>query len=137
MVSALDVRVGEGTRGLIIEELAVAPRTARDLAKTLGIQESAARGHLERDADWSAWLASVYRVFGSPGGDRRIDVEFARDARGFVLLQVRPALFPLLRFLCYSAPEFTSLSLNRFVIPGRNSAGGHHFHGASIGGGSS
>jgi predicted ArsR family transcriptional regulator len=38
----------EGTRGRILEELAVAPRTARDLAKKLGIQESAARGHLER-----------------------------------------------------------------------------------------
>jgi len=38
----------EGTRGRILEELAIAPRTARDLAKTLGIQESAARGHLDR-----------------------------------------------------------------------------------------
>ena len=47
-IASIDVRVGEGTRGRIIEELAVAPRTARDLSKTLGIQESAARGHLER-----------------------------------------------------------------------------------------
>jgi predicted ArsR family transcriptional regulator len=38
----------EGTRGRILEELAGAPRTARDLAKKLGIQESAARGHLDR-----------------------------------------------------------------------------------------
>ncbi len=38
----------EGTRGKIMEELAAAPKTARDLAKTLGIQESAARGHLTR-----------------------------------------------------------------------------------------
>ncbi len=38
----------EGTRGRILEELAIAPRTARDLAKKLGIQESAARGHLDR-----------------------------------------------------------------------------------------
>ena len=38
----------EGTRGRILEELAVAPRTARDLAEKLGIQESAARGHLGR-----------------------------------------------------------------------------------------
>jgi predicted ArsR family transcriptional regulator len=38
----------EGTRGHILEELAVAPRTARDLARKLGIQESAARGHLGR-----------------------------------------------------------------------------------------
>ena len=44
----IEARPGEGTRGRILEELAAAPRTARDLAKTLGIQESAARGHLER-----------------------------------------------------------------------------------------
>jgi DeoR family transcriptional regulator, suf operon transcriptional repressor len=44
----IDVRPGEGTRGRILEELATAPRTARDLARSLGIQESAARGHLER-----------------------------------------------------------------------------------------
>lgn len=38
----------EGTRGKILEQLALAPRTARDLAHSLGIQESAARGHLDR-----------------------------------------------------------------------------------------
>ena len=47
-MSAADSTSLEGTRGRILEELAVAPRTARDLAKTLGIQESAARGHLDR-----------------------------------------------------------------------------------------
>jgi len=47
-MSATDGGVLEGTRGRILEELAGAPRTARDLAKTLGIQESAARGHLDR-----------------------------------------------------------------------------------------
>ncbi len=47
-MNSVDLRIGEGTRGRIIEELAIAPRTARDLAKTLGIQESAARGHLDR-----------------------------------------------------------------------------------------
>jgi predicted ArsR family transcriptional regulator len=46
--AAMDVTLGKGTRGRIIEELAVAPRTARDLAQKLGIQESAARGHLDR-----------------------------------------------------------------------------------------
>jgi DeoR family transcriptional regulator, suf operon transcriptional repressor len=46
--AAMDITLGKGTRGRIIEELAVAPRTARDLAKKLGIQESAARGHLDR-----------------------------------------------------------------------------------------
>jgi len=47
-MSATDGSTLEGTRGRILEELASAPRTARDLAKTLGIQESAARGHLDR-----------------------------------------------------------------------------------------
>lgn len=47
MVEA-EVRPGEGTRGLIMEQLAVAPRTAKDLAEIFDIQESAARGHLER-----------------------------------------------------------------------------------------
>ncbi|MCI4349074.1 MAG: MarR family transcriptional regulator [Thermoplasmata archaeon] len=43
-----EIRLGEGTRGRIIEEIALSPKTARDLARSLGIQESAARGHLER-----------------------------------------------------------------------------------------
>jgi hypothetical protein len=56
------------------------------------------RGHLARGEPWSDWLASVYAVFGTgKGGDPRLDLEFARDAAGYVLLQVRPALFPLAR----------------------------------------
>lgn len=51
----------EGTRGKILEELATAPRTARDLARTLGIQESAARGHLERLADKGLVLPAFRR----------------------------------------------------------------------------
>jgi predicted ArsR family transcriptional regulator len=47
-MSEVDGGTLEGTRGRILEELATAPRTARDLAKKLGIQESAARGHLGR-----------------------------------------------------------------------------------------
>jgi predicted ArsR family transcriptional regulator len=47
-MSSAEVRPGEGTRGRILEELAVSPKTARDLALKLGIQESAARGHLDR-----------------------------------------------------------------------------------------
>jgi predicted ArsR family transcriptional regulator len=43
-----DIRPGEGTRGRIMEELAVGPRTAKDLARRFSIQESAARGHLDR-----------------------------------------------------------------------------------------
>jgi predicted ArsR family transcriptional regulator len=47
-MAELEVRLGEGTRGRIIEELATGPRTAKDLAQRFDIQESAARGHLER-----------------------------------------------------------------------------------------
>jgi rifampicin phosphotransferase len=52
------------------------------------------RGHYERGEPWSEWLRALYAVFRS---ERRIDLEFARDAEGYVLLQVRPALFPLVR----------------------------------------
>ncbi len=45
---AAELETFEGTRGKILEQLAESPRTARDLALVLGIQESAARGHLER-----------------------------------------------------------------------------------------
>jgi rifampicin phosphotransferase len=57
------------------------------------------RGHLARGDAWSAWLARVYAVFGrgARGGTGAIDVEFARDAAGYVLLQVRPALFAVAR----------------------------------------
>ena len=55
------------------------------------------RGHLSPGEAWSVWLESVYRVFGGKGGDPRLDVEFTRDERGYVLLQVRPALFPVKR----------------------------------------
>jgi rifampicin phosphotransferase len=57
------------------------------------------RGHLVRGEAWSAWLVSVHEVFGreARGGKEGIDVEFARDAAGYVLLQVRPALFPVAR----------------------------------------
>jgi predicted ArsR family transcriptional regulator len=47
-MSLVEPDVLEGTRGRILEELAVAPLTARDLALKLHIQESAARGHLDR-----------------------------------------------------------------------------------------
>ncbi|HEX6037677.1 PEP-utilizing enzyme [Longimicrobium sp.] len=57
------------------------------------------RGHLTRGDAWSAWLARVYAVFGrgARGGTEAIDIEFARDRAGYVLLQVRPALFPVAR----------------------------------------
>ncbi|HEY0019636.1 MAG TPA: PEP-utilizing enzyme [Longimicrobium sp.] len=57
------------------------------------------RGHQARGDAWSAWLARVYEVFGrgARGGAGAIDVEFARDEAGYVLLQVRPALFAVAR----------------------------------------
>jgi hypothetical protein len=68
-------------------------------ALTAGAERGAVeRGGLKRADAWSDWMARVYAVFGEEaGGDRRIDVEFARDAAGYVLLQVRPALFPVRR----------------------------------------
>ena len=60
-VLASDVKVGEGTRGRILEELALAPQTARDLARKLGIQESAARGHLDRLQDRGLVLPTFRR----------------------------------------------------------------------------
>lgn len=53
------------------------------------------RGHLQRDDPWSAWLAAVHRPFRKEAP--RVDVELARDAGGWILLQVRPALFPVAR----------------------------------------
>jgi DeoR family suf operon transcriptional repressor len=47
-MSAGDLVLTDGTRGKIIEALATSPRSARDLAHNLGIQESAVRGHLDR-----------------------------------------------------------------------------------------
>src|SRR5829696_5313720 len=57
------------------------------------------RGHLARGEAWSAWLTSIYEVFGrgARGGTESIDIELARDGAGYVLLQVRPALFPVTR----------------------------------------
>jgi phosphohistidine swiveling domain-containing protein len=54
-----------------------------------------ARGHLARQDPWSEWLTSVYRPFRK--AMPRIDVEFTRDSQGWILLQVRPALFPVAR----------------------------------------
>lgn len=53
------------------------------------------RGHLQRQDPWSEWLTSVHRPFHKKMP--RIDLELARDGRGWILLQVRPALFPVAR----------------------------------------
>jgi pyruvate,water dikinase len=53
------------------------------------------RGHLARGDSWSEWLSAVHQPFRKEVP--RIDIEFARDGHGYVLLQVRPALFPVVR----------------------------------------
>lgn len=53
------------------------------------------RGPVARGDSWSLWIAAVHRVFRREAP--RIDVEFARDGAGYVLLQARPALFPVVR----------------------------------------
>jgi pyruvate,water dikinase len=56
------------------------------------------RGHLQRggpEGEWSGWLAAVHAPFRKKAP--RIDAEIARDERGWILLQVRPALFPVAR----------------------------------------
>jgi hypothetical protein len=58
----------------------------------------AERGHLQRGGSWGAWsdwLTAVHAPFRKQAP--RIDVELARDERGWILLQVRPALFPVAR----------------------------------------
>jgi predicted ArsR family transcriptional regulator len=50
----------EGTRGKVLEELSSGAKTARDLAESLGIQESAARGHLDRLED-RGWVVPTFR----------------------------------------------------------------------------
>jgi predicted ArsR family transcriptional regulator len=104
-MSAADGGTLEGTRGRILEELATAPRTARDLAKKLGIQESAARGHLGRMEEKGLVVPSFRRegvgrprkryVLTGPGQelfpkkydlilDTIVDELLARQGEGFV-----------------------------------------------------
>ncbi|MFZ0829737.1 MAG: ArsR family transcriptional regulator [Thermoplasmata archaeon] len=56
-----DLMLTDNTRGKIIEALAVSPRSARDLARNLGIQESAVRGHLDRLEDRGLVSPSFHR----------------------------------------------------------------------------
>jgi len=72
----------EGTRGRILEELASAPRTARDLASKLHIQESAARGHLERLEERGFVVPSFHRE------------GVGRPRKRYVLTAVGQELFP-------------------------------------------
>jgi len=60
MVGA-ELGLTDNTRGKIIEALAVSPRSARDLARNLGIQESAVRGHLDRLEDRGLVSPSFHR----------------------------------------------------------------------------
>ena len=76
------------------------------------------RGTMQRDEPWSEWLVRVYHVFGGRRGDPRIDVEFSRDDAGFILLQVRPALFPVRRNPLLTAVPLTP-SARAFPNPQR------------------
>ncbi len=58
---ATEFGLADTTRGKIIEALAVSPRSARDLARNLGIQESAVRGHLDRLEDRGLVSPSFHR----------------------------------------------------------------------------
>ncbi|HEX3529885.1 MAG TPA: PEP-utilizing enzyme [Thermoanaerobaculia bacterium] len=60
------------------------------------------RGPLQRggaesgpEGAWSDWLTAIYAPFRKKMN--RIDAEIARDERGWILLQIRPALFPVAR----------------------------------------
>lgn len=53
----------------------------------------ARRGHLARGDPWSIWLERLHALFRFPV----LDIEYARDASGYLLLQARPALFPVRR----------------------------------------
>ncbi|MBK8258364.1 MAG: hypothetical protein IPK82_37580 [Polyangiaceae bacterium] len=53
------------------------------------------RGHYHRGDPWCEWLGHVYTSFSDD--IERIDIEFAEDDAGFILLQARPALFPITR----------------------------------------
>lgn len=55
-----DAAALDGTRGKVLDELAGGPKTARDLARSLGIQESAARGHLDR-LEERGWVLPSFR----------------------------------------------------------------------------
>jgi pyruvate,water dikinase len=52
------------------------------------------QGQLQRGDPWSSWLTRVGDVFRNLGP---IDIEWLRSGGGYVLLQARPALFPVTR----------------------------------------
>jgi predicted ArsR family transcriptional regulator len=83
-MSAGEMVLSEGNRGKIIEQLALSPRTARDLAKSLGIQESAVRGHLDRLEDRGLVIPSFHRE-----GVGRPRKRYALTAQGFDLFPRR------------------------------------------------
>jgi len=113
-MSSADVRVGEGTRGRIIEELAVVALTARDLAKKLGIQESAARGHLERLEGRGIVRPAFYRE-----GVGRPRKRYSLTTEG---LELFPRRYELLldsaveELLAKQGPEFVSELFQRMAV---------------------
>ncbi|HMB05216.1 MAG TPA: PEP-utilizing enzyme [Isosphaeraceae bacterium] len=80
--------------GFYFEE---ATAVGSNLALTSGLERGAVRrGHVQRGDRHHAWLIRLHRIFGG-----RLDIEWARpcieDGSDLVLLQVRPALFPVRR----------------------------------------
>jgi rifampicin phosphotransferase len=93
-------------------EKTTAPGSNEELTSGLDRGE-VVRGHLARDDPWSQWLTAVHRPFRKEAP--RIDVEFARDTRGWILLQVRPALFAIAR------NETLSLANHKEILGGNPS----------------
>jgi predicted ArsR family transcriptional regulator len=60
-MSALEMLLGEGTKGRILDELLEGGRSTRELADLLKIRESAVRMHLERMVEMGVLVSSFHR----------------------------------------------------------------------------
>ncbi|MFY9716896.1 MAG: ArsR family transcriptional regulator [Thermoplasmata archaeon] len=125
-----DSNAFEGTRGRILEELAIAPRTAGDLAEKIGIQESAARGHLERLEERGLVIPAFHRegvgrprkrYILTPSGqelfpkkygmilDTVVDELLAREGEGYVSALFAEAGVRMARAVADELPSTTSM----------------------------
>lgn len=60
-MSTIEMLLGEGTKGRILELLLQGPKTTKSLSKTLGVRESAIRMHLERMVEMGVLTSNFYR----------------------------------------------------------------------------
>lgn len=60
-MSAMEMLLGEGTKGKILENLLEGAKTTKALSKSLGVRESAIRMHLERMVEMGVLTSSFYR----------------------------------------------------------------------------